>query len=58
MSMADELVADIRRAVDYLDHHYIFNETQVSNGRRSFLKTFPAACWDYQLAPGSCKEND
>lgn len=30
MSMADELVSDIKRAIEYLDTHYVFTQSQVS----------------------------
>lgn len=29
MAMVDELIADISRAIDWLDHHYIFNDSQL-----------------------------
>jgi glutamate decarboxylase len=36
MGMADELVADIGRAIEYLDHHYTFNDTQLLALKKSF----------------------
>ena len=29
MSMVDELVADIKRATEFLDNHYVFTKSQV-----------------------------
>ena len=29
MAMADELVDDVNRAVEWLDHHFTFSDTQV-----------------------------
>ena len=29
MSMVDELMKDIQRAVDHLDHHFTFSDNQV-----------------------------
>ena len=39
MSMVDELIKDIGRAIDWLDHHYTFTDTEVA----SWLSL--ATCW-------------
>ncbi len=32
MSMVDELVKDIHRAIEWLDHHYTFSDAEVGAG--------------------------
>ena len=41
MSMVDELVNDIKRAIEFLDTHYVFTQSQVFSTQQSILRPLP-----------------